>query len=132
MKPSALRLPVLALAVVGLVLVLAGCDTPAKTAQTLANDIVAYSADPQPETAVRIEADFARLDAQIEKLRAGGQEVEAGAWQQERDALKLRFAAARMAGNLQGVKKAAEDLGKSFRQAGEAFGEAFKDKPPAE
>jgi hypothetical protein len=115
-----------------LCLLLAGCDNAGKTAQTLANDIVEYSADPRPETAVRIEANFARLDGQIEALRAKGQDIEAGAWRQERDALKLRFAAARVAGNLQNVKKAAEDLGKTFRQAGEAFGEAFKDKPPAE
>jgi hypothetical protein len=120
-----------ALAVLAL-LALAGCDSPERTSTSLRRDLDAYSQKPEAATAARIEADFVRLAGQIDELRAAGRQGEADTWQQELDALRLRFAAAKMAGNIQNMKQAAENLGQAFRQAGQTLGEAFKDQdePP--
>ena len=113
-------------------LALAGCDSPERTSASLRHDLDAYSQSPEAATAVKIEAGFGKLAGQIDKLRAAGRTGEADTWQQELDVLRLRFTAAKMAGNIQNMKQAAENLGDAFRQAGQALGEAFKDKdePP--
>jgi len=108
--------------------VLSSCDSPRKAAESLGVTITEYSAHPRPETAAKVEKDFTLLDAQIEKLRAGDRGVEADIWQQERDKLQLRYAAAQMAGNIQTVQQAAQELGNAFRKAGQAIGDALKDK----
>jgi len=107
---------------------LSSCDSPRKTAESLGATIAEYSAHPRPETAAKVEKEFTLLDAQIEKLRSGGGAVEADIWQQERDALQLRYNAAQMAGNIQNVKQAVQELGNAFRKAGQELGDALKDK----
>jgi len=106
---------------------LSSCDSPRKTAESLGATIAEYSAHPRPETAAKVEKEFTLLDAQIEKLRSGGGAVEADIWQQERDALQLRYNAAQMAGNIQNVKQAVQELGNAFRKAGQELGDALKD-----
>lgn len=124
-------LPVLAVLAL---LALAGCDSPERTTASLQRELASYSEKPEPATAARIEAGFERLDGQIAKLRAAGRDQEANTWQQECDAMRLRFTAAKMAGSIQNMKQAAQNLGNAFRQAGEALGDALKDKeaPPKE
>lgn len=112
-----------------IVLLSVGCDSPKKSVLELGQDIAAYTKQPSPEIAARIDGGFARLDSQIEKLRSSGQGTEADMWQRERDALQMRYAAATFTGNLQNVKKAAENISEAFRQAGQAIGEAFQSKP---
>ena len=115
-------------------LVLAGCDSPERTTASIQRDLASYSEKPDPATAARIEDGLNRLEAQIVKLRAAGRGTEADTWQQECDAMRLRFTAAKMAGSIQNMKQAAQNLGNAFRQAGEALGDALKDKdehPPS-
>jgi len=107
---------------------LSACDSPRKAAESLGATIAEYSAHPRPETAAKVEKEFALLDAQIEKLRSRGGPVEADIWQQERDSLQLRYNAAKMAGNIQNVRQAVQELGNAFRQAGQQLGDALKDK----
>ena len=83
---------------------------------SLGATIAEYSAHPRPETAAKVEKEFALLDAQIEKLRSRGGPVEADIWQQERDSLQLRYNAAKMAGNIQNVRQAVQELGNAFEQ----------------
>ncbi|MBE2179845.1 MAG: hypothetical protein IAE97_05185 [Chthoniobacterales bacterium] len=122
--------PILPIILLPAMLVLAGCDSPKKTALELQGEIAEYTAKPGSEAASRIEQNFARLDEQIAQLRASGHLDEADMWQRERDALQLRYASAAVTGNLQGVKRAAENLGEAFRQAGQAFGEALQSSQP--
>lgn len=123
------RLPFVAVAAVAAVLGLAGCDSPKRTALALGDQISSYTKAPDPEAAAKIEQGFARLDKQIAELRDSGQFAEADIWQRERDSLQMQFAAATFAGNVQNVRKAAENIGQAFRQAGQAIGEALQTKP---
>lgn len=119
---------ILLLAILGLT----GCDSPKKTALELQGEIAEYASKPGSEAAAKIEQGFAKLDGQIAQLRSSGHQEEADMWQRERDALQVRYASAAVTGNLQGIKRAAENLGEAFRQAGQAFGEALQQPSKAE
>ena len=117
---------VLVLSTVGLFFV-PGCDKPQDTLQTLQKEVSAYAAAPTDEAAAKIDEGFTRLDSQIAKTRADGKTAEAGSLGQQRDALQAQYTAARMTASLLKAKEAAANVGKAFREAGEAFGHALQD-----
>ena len=117
---------VLVLSTVGLFFV-PGCDKPQDTLQTLQKEVSAYAAAPTDEAAAKIDEGFTRLDSQIAKTRADGKTAEAGSLGQQRDALHAQYTAARMTASLLRAKEAAANVGKAFREAGEAFGHALQD-----
>ncbi len=117
---------VLVLSTVGLFFV-PGCDKPQDTLQTLQKEVSAYAAAPTDEAAAKIDEGFTRLDSQIAKIRTDGNTAEAGGLGQQRDALQAQYTAARMTASLLKAKEAAANVGKAFREAGEAFGQALQD-----
>ena len=117
---------VLVLSTVGLFFV-PGCDKPQDTLQTLQKEVSAYAAAPTDEAAAKIDEGFTRLDSQVAKIRADGKTTEAGSLGQQRDALQAQYTAARMTASLLKAKEAAANVGKAFREAGEAFGQALQD-----
>jgi uncharacterized lipoprotein YajG len=117
---------VLVLSTVGLFFV-PGCDKPQDTLQTLQKEVSAYAAAPTDEAAAKIDQGFTRLDSQIVKIRTDGNTAEAGGLGQQRDALQTQYTAARMTASLLKAKEAAANVGKAFRKAGEAFGQALQD-----
>lgn len=112
--------------VVAALFALPACDRPQDTLQTLQNEVSAYASHPSDESAEKIDARFAKLDAQIGKLRHAGQSDEADRFSRQRDALQTQYAAARMTASLLKAKEAAANVGEAFRKAGEAFGQAFQ------
>jgi len=108
---------------------LPGCGGPQDTLQTLQTEVSAYASNPSDDAAVKIEANFTRLDDQIAKLRQDGKTAEADKLSQQQGALQAQYAAARMTASLLKAKEAATGVGEAFRKAGEAFGEAFKEQP---
>ena len=111
----------------GLLFSAPGCDKPQDTLQTLQKEVSAYAAAPTDEAAAKIDEGFTRLDSQIAKIRADGKTAEAGSLGQQRDALQAQYTAARMTASLLKAKEAAANVGKAFREAGEAFGQALQD-----
>jgi uncharacterized lipoprotein YajG len=110
-------------------LVLPSCDRPQDTLNALQTEVSAYASNPSDEAAAKIDENFTRLDAQIAKLREGGDVAGANALAKQRDALQAQYAAARMTASLLKAKEAAASVGEAFRKAGEAFGEALKGQP---
>ncbi len=110
-------------------LVVAGCDSTHRTADTLQKEIAAYPSDPSAGAAEKIERSFDLLDREIEELRSAGKSPEAESLEQQRQNLQAQYIAARMTEGLQKMKQAAEGLGTAFRQAGETIGEAIKATP---
>jgi uncharacterized lipoprotein YajG len=104
-----------------------GCPKPQDTLQTLQKEVSAYAAAPTDEAAAKIDEGFTRLDSQVAKIRADGKTAEAGSLGQQRDALQAQYTAARMTASLLKAKEAAANVGKAFREAGEAFGQALQD-----
>jgi len=107
-------------------LVLPACDKPQDTLKALQTEVSAYAANPSDEAAAKIDGNFTRLDAQIAKLREGGDAAGADALSNQRDALQAQYAAARMTASLLKAKAAAVGVGEAFRKAGEALGQAMK------
>jgi hypothetical protein len=111
--------------VLGLVL-LPGCEKPQDTLKTLQEDVSAYAVNPSDAAAAKIDANFAKLDGQIVKLRNAGKTEEADRIASQRDALQAQYAAARMTASLLKAKEAAANVGEAFRKVGEALGQALK------
>ncbi len=107
-------------------LLVAGCDSPRSTVESLQREIGAYSADPSEAASDRIDNLFAQLNGQIAKLREAGRTEQAADFARQRDALQAQFATARLTATLLKAKQSAEGLGEAFRQAGESLGNALR------
>jgi hypothetical protein len=117
-----LIIPFAALAAV----LLAGCETPENTLRTLQDEVSAYASKPSDEAVGRIDANFAKLDAQITGLRENGKTDQAETITNQRDALQAQYAAARMTASLLKAKEAAANVGEAFRKVGEALSQTLK------
>ena len=120
------RFALFLLMAVAVMILLPGCGKPEDLPKTLQAEVSAYASKPSDEAAAKIEAGFQRLDEQIEKLRQDGLTGEADDLAQQRAVLQTQFLAARMTASLLKAKEAAKGIGEAFRQAGQAFGEAFQ------
>jgi hypothetical protein len=117
-----LIIPFAALAAV----LLAGCEKPENTLRTLQDEVSAYASKPSDEAVGRIDANFAKLDAQITGLRENGKTDQAETITNQRDALQAQYAAARMTASLLKAKEAAANVGEAFRKVGEALSQTLK------
>ncbi len=111
--------------------VMAGCDSPQHTLEEVRFEVGAYTAAPNAEGVAKVDEGFERLDRQIAALQAKGKAAEARALREERDVLKARYAGARVAAGLQGLKHAAHQVGEALRQAGETLGGPHRGTPAA-
>jgi major membrane immunogen (membrane-anchored lipoprotein) len=105
---------------------LAGCEKPENTLRTLQDGVSSYASKPSDEAVGRIDANFAKLDAQITGLRESGKTDQAESIAQQRDALQAQYAAARMTASLLKAKEAAANVGEAFRKVGEALSQTLK------
>jgi hypothetical protein len=105
---------------------LAGCEKPENTLRTLQDEVSAYASKPSDEAVGRIDANFAKLDAQITGLRENGKTDQAETITNQRDALQAQYAAARMTASLLKAKEAAANVGEAFRKVGEALSQTLK------
>jgi len=125
---------------------LVGCSRPkgAETEGRIAAQIEQYRREPSDELAARIDASFARLDAEIAELRADAQgktgeartadEARAEELSEKRAALRKEYYGARVETAAEAAKGAAkklgESLGKALEQAGEKLQGAVGDDEP--
>jgi hypothetical protein len=117
-----LIIPFAALAAV----LLAGCEKPENTLRILQEEVSAYASRPSDEAVAKIDAHFAKLDAQITDLRESGKTDQAETIANQRDALQAQYAAARMTASLLKAKEAAANVGEAFRKVGEALNQTLK------
>ena len=103
-----------------------GCEKPENTLRTLQDEVSAYASKPSDEAAAKIDANFAKLDAQITDLRESGKTDQAETIANQRDALQAQYAAARMTASLLKAKEAAANVGEAFRKVGEALSQTLK------
>jgi hypothetical protein len=120
-----MRRLLLSFAVMAAVL-LAGCEKPENTLRILQEEVSAYASRPSDEAVAKIDAHFAKLDAQITDLRESGKTDQAETIANQRDALQAQYAAARMTASLLKAKEAAANVGEAFRKVGEALSQTLK------
>lgn len=110
-------------------LLLAACDSPKKTLDSLQREIAAYSIEPTPAAEQKIDAGFEKLDADIAQLKDSGKTAEAETLQRQVDGLRSRYDTVRLAGSLQKARHAIQGFGQSVKNLGEQIGEVFKPTP---
>lgn len=108
------------------ILVLAGCDSPKRTIDTLRKEIAEYKADPGDARQEKIEAEFARLDGQIDELEAKGKTSEANAFRSSAENLRADYRAARMVRTMREAQEAIKGIGDAFKEAGQTIGDVFR------
>lgn len=120
------KLPLILAFALGLGL-LVSCDSPENTVKTLTSEIEEFRARPSDQKQMTIDANFAKLDGQIQKLEADGKTAEASLLKSQRSNLRADYNAAKLARSVQDAKNAIEGIGNAFKEAGQSIGEAFRD-----
>jgi cell fate (sporulation/competence/biofilm development) regulator YlbF (YheA/YmcA/DUF963 family) len=107
--------------------VLSGCDSPQTTIDQLRAEIASYKEVPSDSAQTKIEVDFTKLEAQIEKLQDQGMTAEAASYRARAENLRADYRAARMVTSMKNAQTAIEGLGHAFKEAGKSIGDAFRD-----
>ena len=107
-------------------LVLAGCDSPSRTADTVRKQLSAFQAAPDAEKQAAVERSLAKLDAQVDELDKNGDHAQADIFRRQASGLRTDYQAAKLAGAFNNVSKAIRGIGEAFKDAGKSFGETFK------
>src|SRR5262245_14685683 len=92
------------------VAVLAGCDSPQRTVDSLLKDIMEFKATPDEKRQAKIDENFAKLEGQIAALRQRG-DPKAEEFRSQLNSLRAEYQAARMAKAVQDAKKAIQGFG---------------------
>lgn len=122
--PSVMKkLALLALAA----LVLAGCENPQSTVNSLNKEIAQYRATPNDQTQMVIEQSFAKLERQIADLEKKGKTTEAASLRTQESALRADYAAAKIAKTVNDATNAIHGIGNALKEAGQSIGDVFRD-----
>jgi hypothetical protein len=113
------------LALLVLALSLTGCDNPQRTADTLRNEIAAFKISPDPKKQAEIEANFSKLDQQINQLETKDT-TKADLLRRQYVNLQAEYQAAKLAKTVNDVKNAVEGIGNAFKEGAKSFGETLK------
>ena len=105
---------------------LAGCDSPQSTVDSLRKEIQAFRANPNDQTQLMVEQSFAKLDKQITKIEVSGKPAEAAELRSREQDLRADYTAAKLARNVNDATKALQGIGDAFQEAGKTIGDSFK------
>lgn len=117
-----------------LTFVLAGCDNPQKTIDTLRVEIKAFKTTPDEKKQLEIEQNFAKLETQVETLQRKG-DARAESYANELTSLRTDYQAAKMAKAVDDAKKALEGFGNALKDGVKSIGDAFHketNSPPSD
>ena len=78
-------------------LVLAGCDSPARSADTARKQLAAFQAAPDAQKQAAVEQSLDKLDAQVDELDKSGDHVQADLFRRQASSLRTDFQAAKLA-----------------------------------
>lgn len=107
-------------------MMLAGCDSPARTVETAKRQIVEFQAAPSDKAQAAVEESLAKLDAEIAVLEKNGDAVQADLFRRQTSRLRSDFQAAKISRAFNDAKNAIQGIGEAFKGAGKAIGDTFK------
>lgn len=109
------------------VLVLSGCDSPESTLHSLRKNVSEFAAKPTDEKQTEIDAEFAKLNGQIEQMEKAGRTNEADILRSQASDLLADYRAAKLSRAVSNTQKAVQDIGEAFKQTGQSIGQVFRD-----
>jgi outer membrane murein-binding lipoprotein Lpp len=104
---------------------LAGCDSPQKTVDSLRKELMEFKAAPDETKQAKIDADFAKLESQIAALQQRG-DVKADELKRQLASLRGDYQSAKMAKALQDARSAIEGFGEALKDTAKGVEDAFK------
>ena len=104
---------------------LAGCDNPQKTVDSLRRELVEFKAAPDERKQAKIDASFAKLESQITALQEKGDE-RTDELKRQMASLRGDYQAAKMAKALQDAKSAIQGFGEALKDTARSVEDAFK------
>jgi outer membrane murein-binding lipoprotein Lpp len=104
---------------------LAGCDNPQRTVESLRKEIIEFQATPDEKKQAKIDEDFAKLESQIAALQQRG-DPKADDLKRQLAALRADYQAARMSKAVQDARKAIQGFGDALKDTAKSVEDAFK------
>jgi outer membrane murein-binding lipoprotein Lpp len=104
---------------------LAGCDNPQRTVDSLRKELMEFRAAPDDSKQARIESDFAKLESQIARLEQRG-DPKAEELKSQLASLRSDYQAAKIAKALLEAKSAIEGFGQALKDTAKSVEDAFK------
>jgi len=104
---------------------LAGCDNPQRTVDSLRKELIEFKAAPDEKRQAKIDEHFARLESQIAALQQRG-DPKAEALKSQLASLRADYQAARMAKAVQDAKNAIQGFGEALRDTAKSVEDAFR------
>jgi predicted small secreted protein len=107
------------------VALLAGCDNPQKTVDSLRRELMEFKAAPDERKQAKIDASFAKLESQITALQKRG-DGRTDELKRQMASLRGDYQAAKMAKALQDAKSAIQGFGEALKDTAKSVEDAFK------
>ena len=104
---------------------LAGCDNPQKTVDSLRRELMEFKAAPDERKQAKIDASFAKLESQITALQKRG-DGRIDELKRQMASLRGDYQAAKMAKALQDAKSAIQGFGEALKDTARSVEDAFK------
>jgi outer membrane murein-binding lipoprotein Lpp len=105
---------------------LAGCDSPQRTVDSLRKQLTEFKAAPDDTKQAKIETDLAKLESQIAALEQRG-DPKAEEFRKQLASLRSDYQAAKIAKALLDAKSAIEGFGQAIKDTAKSVEDAFKD-----
>jgi len=105
-------------------LFISGCDSPQSTIDKLRKEIIEFQAKPDAEKQIAIEKDFVKLEEQVGKLEAKGDD-KANIYKSQLASLRNDYQAAKMAKAMEDAKNAIQGLGEAMKDGAKGIGDFF-------
>ncbi len=104
---------------------LAGCDNPQRTVDSLRKEIMEFKAAPDEKRQAKIDENFAELESQIAALQQRG-DPKADDLKRQLASLRADYQAARMSKAVQDARKAIQGFGEALKDTAKSVEDAFK------
>ncbi|MEI6339965.1 MAG: hypothetical protein WCQ57_15505 [Verrucomicrobiota bacterium] len=108
------------------VLLLTGCDSPQKTADTLRREIAGFKATSDETKQLPIEQSFVKLENQIRELEKRNA-PQADGLKEQLVALRSDYQAAKVNKAFTDAKKALQGISEAVKDSAKSIGDIFKD-----
>ena len=104
---------------------LAGCDNPQRTVDSLRKEIMEFKAAPDEKRQAKIDEEFAKLESQIAALQQRG-DPKVDQLKSQLASLRSDYQAARMLKAVQDAKNAIQGFGDALKETAKSVEDAFK------